>query len=353
MNTTLPFRRAAALVPLGLLTVVAAIAAPTLVTASPALAAAPATGEAVVMSRLEGFSYFQLPDNGKRLADARLTRELTERLKDYAKDQGITLTGAAELVVYEGEAATDFTRTMLQSSCTGMGMNYKDGPGDRFTARSTGGDNLAVVGFWTVRDGALILTWGSSGPKKEEPTPLGTDTPAASTGASSEPVRIIDVSHPTPISPAPSGPPASGRKIAPPASIVGGTWSWTSIARVGYVNTTTGSLASPSGMSARFSFTKDGRYQYFFYVQQIAYGLPSQSTTRESGTATFYDDGRVILRPSKGHYDGENGSNVINRDMTESERRPRTFYWEWRTDGGKRQLYLGPSRGSMSLFKRG
>lgn len=143
----------------------------------------------------------------------------------------------------------------------------------------------------------------------------------------------------------------SARKIAPPANIVGPAWSWTTISGVGYKNSTTGQLLSPSGMSAKFTFTKDGRYKKFFYIQQRTYDMVTQSTTTEDGTATFYDNGTVLLTPVSGHYLGNIGSKIIDRDMTATERKPTTWSWEWRTENGKQKLYIGPGPSSLKPFE--
>ena len=135
-----------------------------------------------------------------------------------------------------------------------------------------------------------------------------------------------------------------------PADLVG-SWSWTTISGVNYKDTTTGQFSAPSGMSAKFTFTKDGRYKFFFYVRQQTYSLVSESTTNAEGKVTFGDDGTFTVRPSKGHYKGHTGSRVIDRPMTETERKPVGWYWEWRTEDGKRKLYIGPGKSSMSLFK--
>ena len=134
-----------------------------------------------------------------------------------------------------------------------------------------------------------------------------------------------------------------------PADLLG-SWSWTTISSVNYKDTTTGQLSAPSGMSAKFTFTKDGRYKFFFYVRQQTYSLVTESTTNAEGTVTF-GDGTFTVRPAKGHYKGHTGSRIIDRPMTEAERKPVVWYWEWRTEDGKRKLYIGPGKSSMSLFK--
>lgn len=137
-----------------------------------------------------------------------------------------------------------------------------------------------------------------------------------------------------------------------PADLVG-TWSWTTIGSVGYVDTTTHQLAAPSGMSARFTFTADGRYQMFFYVRQQTYGLVSESTTTTEGKVTFADDGSFTMVPRKGHYRGHTGSRPIDRPMTAAERKPVTYRWQWRDGDAGRELYLGPSETSLSRFTPG
>lgn len=144
----------------------------------------------------------------------------------------------------------------------------------------------------------------------------------------------------------------TGQAIPPPTDIVGPEWSWTTITGTGYQNKTTGQLLSPSGMSAKFTFTKDGHYKKFFYIQQRTYDLVTQATTTESGTATFYDNGTVLLRPDQGHYLGNTGSKKIDRDMTAGELKPTTWSWVWRTQDGKRKLYIGPSTSSLKPFQR-
>ena len=134
-----------------------------------------------------------------------------------------------------------------------------------------------------------------------------------------------------------------------PAELIG-TWSWTTISSVGHVDPTTHQLSSPSGMSARFTFTADGRYKMFFYVRQQTYGLVTESTTTTEGTVVFAGDGTFTMKPRKGHYQGHTGSRVIDRPMTAAERKPQTYRYQWRDDDDGRHLYLGPSATAMSRF---
>jgi hypothetical protein len=137
-----------------------------------------------------------------------------------------------------------------------------------------------------------------------------------------------------------------------PTELVGGTWSWTTISGVNYQNTVTKQLAAPSGMSARFTFLPGGRYQYFWYMRQRTYNVVTEATSTHEGKVTFNDDGTFTLHPAKGHYKGNTGSRIIDRPMTETERKPMSFVYEWRNEDGKRQLYMGPSKSSLSRFKR-
>ena len=139
------------------------------------------------------------------------------------------------------------------------------------------------------------------------------------------------------------------RRSSTPADLVG-TWSWTTIGGVDYVDTTTGAMSAPSGMSARFTFTADGRYQMFFYVRQQTYGMVTESTTTHEGTVVFAADGSFTMKPKKGHYRGHTGARVIDRAMTAAERKPLTYRWQWQDGEDGRALYLGPSESALSRF---
>jgi hypothetical protein len=143
----------------------------------------------------------------------------------------------------------------------------------------------------------------------------------------------------------------AGKSTTPPELV--GSWSWTTISSVGYVDTTTHQLSSPSGMSARFTFTSDGRYTMFFYVRQQTYGMVTESTSTHEGTVVFAADGSFTMKPKKGHYLGHTGSRTIDRAMTAAERKPLTYRWRWRDDDDGRHLYLGPSETALSRFAPG
>lgn len=311
------------------------------VTVRPAMAASPGVGAEVRNSRLPGFKYFELPGYAHRLNDARLEAELAVQLRDV--DPEAAKAGyMVEVVAWQGNNASDDTRVVFRATCLGSGRQFEE-DGDRFAARSDV-DKSSVSGFWTRRDGVLLLVWGTAGPPVQKATtPIGPSevSPQGAKDSLSAPTPIGPSRpyHPEPIATTavPAGP---GHKMAAPTPIVGGTWNWTTISGTTYVHQS-GNLASPSGMSAKFSFGKDGSYTYFFYVQQRTYNFVTQSTTTENGQATFYDNGTVVLTPAKGHYIGLNGGKGIDRDMTASERKPRTFYWEWRTVGVISSFLLG------------
>ena len=111
-------------------------------------------------------------------------------------------------------------------------------------------------------------------------------------------------------------------------------------------------LADPSGMSAKFTFTRNGRFTKYFYVRQRTYSLVTESTTTSEGTYKDNGDGTLTLVTEKGHYKGHTGSRIIDRPMTEAERTSGKWYYEWRNEDGKRKFYFGPSRERLSPFKR-
>lgn len=180
-----------------------------------------------------------------------------------------------------------------------------------------------LLGMWIEKDGFSLLVWGHY--KADSAA-----RPASEKTAASE---------------------AAGKSVAGVPGDLIGSWSWTTIGGVNYVDKVTGRLSAPSGMSAKFTFTKDGRYKKFFYVRQQTYSLVTVSETNEEGAVAFNNDGTMTLKPTKGHYNGNTGSRVIDRDMTESERKPATWYWEWKNVDGKRQLHLGPTRDALKPFK--
>lgn len=317
-------------------------------------------GDAITMSRLAGFVQFQLPDNAYRLADKSLANSLGNKLKTFAREEGLTLS-STEVVLYQsqGEDTDAGTREMLRATLNGASYTYED-LGERrmeglrghaFRAKEYSG--ASIFGFWFVRNGYQALVWGTTVKPGTAPGISSPESPGTASGNAAGSTTIA-ASHSTPILPdAPSRPArGSGKAIPTPSSLIGGEWKWTSISRIGHQDQY-GRLAAPGGMSARYTFLSGGRYRFFYYVRQQTYGFISDSTTTAEGTVTFYDNGTFLVRPAKGYYRGNNGSRNIDRPMSASERKPTLWYWEWRNDGGKRKLYIGPGPGSMSPFTRG
>jgi hypothetical protein len=142
---------------------------------------------------------------------------------------------------------------------------------------------------------------------------------------------------------------APQRITASPSSLLG-SWRWTTISASNYYNPSTGQITdNAGGMSAAFTFAKNGTYKYNFYVRRRTYGLITESWTTEEGKVSF-GNGTFTLRPAKGHYRGT-GSMNVNRDMTAAERKPHTYIWRWEMRDGKKVLLIGPSEPSLSIFK--
>jgi hypothetical protein len=286
----------------------------------------------------------RLPAGAMRSTDEDSMAQFEAALKEIAKSKQGSIAKVEALIWKDGKAAVKELPACLKEA--GYGYTVRDtfeAEGAKVTPmaaprKDKKGD---LLGVWIEKDGLTLLVWGQ----------CKADTPEKS----GEPVDGVkprkQVLPDTKEASGPTAPAVKGEGGRVPADLVG-TWSWTTISSVNYQNTTTGQLASPSGMSAKFTFTKDGRYTKFFYVTQRTYSLVTESTTTEEGTVTFNDDGTFLVKPAKGHYKGHTGSRIIDRPMTDSERKPTTWYWEWRTVDGKRQLYIGPGKSSMSQFKR-
>jgi hypothetical protein len=271
---------------------------------------------------------------------------------------------STEVVLYEsqGDSEDAGTRELLRATLNGASYFYDD-LGERtmsglrghaFRAKEYSG--TSVFGFWFTRNGYQALVWGTTVKPGTAPGIYAPESAGSSSGTSAAPSTPIGPSHSMPILPdrptAPRTSTGSGKAIPTPSALIGGEWKWTSISRVGYRDQY-GRLAAPGGMSARYTFLPGGRYKFFFYTRQMTYGFMSESTTTAEGTVTFYDNGTFLVKPAKGYYRGQNGSRDIDRPMSASERKPTLWYWEWRTEGGKKKLYIGPDPSSMSHFTRG
>lgn len=138
-----------------------------------------------------------------------------------------------------------------------------------------------------------------------------------------------------------------------PADMLG-SWRWTTISGTNYVDKTTGEITgNAGGMSVGFVFNKNGRYKFNFFVRQKTYSLVTEAYSTHEGTVQFAD-GKFTLIAEKGHYRGSStGGKVVNRPMTKAELKQNTNYlYKWETVDGKRQLKIGPTVNSMSIFKR-
>jgi hypothetical protein len=214
-----------------------------------------------------------------------------------------------------------------------------------------------LLGMWIeTKDGGdkyALLVWGRFRPNKPAAAATAPANDSGEPAAAAEPEVLpaapTAVNKPAALRPVAAAAAVGNAKV--PAELLG-AWSWTTISGVNYRDTITKQLAEPSGMSAKFTFRKDGGYHFFFYVRQRTYSLVTESNTTAEGTVTFGSDGTFTVRPVRGHYKGHTGGRVIDRPMTAEERKPAVYHWEWRTEDGERRLYIGPSKASMSLFKR-
>src|SRR5579883_2756513 len=124
---------------LPLLGVALLAAAPPCGAASPLLL--PSTGGAAPRSGLPGFDTWEMPDGALRLTEAAEVRELTDKLKAYAAESGLTLR-ATEAICWMNQGRDDYhnadTETALRATFQGAGFTVREsgGPGDvgyRFT----------------------------------------------------------------------------------------------------------------------------------------------------------------------------------------------------------------------------
>ncbi|HZP83162.1 MAG TPA: hypothetical protein VFB21_16085 [Chthonomonadaceae bacterium] len=273
-----------------------------------------------------------LPADAFRFTGKKESAQLVEALKNLAK-QNQAVIGEVEVLLWQdGDAAKKDLPARLEKAgyayAPKPAMKLDEGTVTLFTAANKAKKH-SLLGLWFAQKENLLLVWTLTMPAAKAPAAEQADANAGP-------------SEPEPASKTPSG------KV--PADLIG-DWSWTTISRVNYVDTNTNQLMAPSGMSAKFTFTRDGRYKKFFYVRQRTYSLVSEATTTEEGTVTFGEDS-FTMHPEKGHYKGNTGSRLIDRDMTREERKVTTYRWEWRSENGKRLLYIGPDAKSLSLFKR-
>ncbi|MEO7718908.1 MAG: hypothetical protein ABIY70_22135 [Capsulimonas sp.] len=284
----------------------------------------------------------KLPDGARRSTDKDNLAAFESALDKAAQSSGVRL-GKVEVLVWPAEATPiqDMPSSLKQAGYTYIAHpSFGAAPGriTPFGAIPTG-KNEALMGMWIETDTKnVLLAWAVCRADVTVDKNEVSDVDVLPVRRTEQTVREVSAS-------------AGAAKASAPASLMG-SWSWTTISGVNYQNSVTGQLASPSGMSAKFTFTKDGHYKYFFYIHQRTYNLVTESTTTEEGVAVIDVDGAITLKPSHGHYKGSTGSRLIDREMTADERKTRTFRWEWRTEDGARKLYLGPDASSLRRFQR-
>jgi hypothetical protein len=273
-----------------------------------------------------------LPEGAFRYRGKELTVPFAEVLKALATEKKAKI-GDMEVLVWQGASHPE---EALSERLKKAEFEYKAQSSEEteefkitpFTAISSGAQR-EILGVWCHKGAMAVMAW-------TQVTPASKTNASAARPQSSEKPRAAQ----TPA-------PATGKTSAD----MMGAWSWTTISGVNYRDTVTNALAEPSGMSVKFTFSPDGRYTKFFYVRQRTYSLVTQATTTEEGRVTFAQ-GSFTLHPEKGHYKGNTGSKIVDRPMTEQERKPSTYYWEWRTDQGKQALYMGPTLTSLSRFTK-
>lgn len=271
-----------------------------------------------------------LPEGAMRSTNQEDIDKIAEALKVVAKTNHGTMS-KVEVLIWQGAAAV----SKLPGALKDAGYTYK--AKDSFDAEvgkvtpfgaANEDSHTSLLGMWIKPKGVYtLLAWGVFQPDA--------DRDSTDDAADVKPAKYT----------------TSDSHGGVPADMVG-QWSWTTISGVNYEDANTGRLLSPSGMAAKFTFLPDGRYKFFFYVHQRTYNIVTQSTTNEEGRVTFNGDGTFTMRPEHGHYNGNTGSRIIDRDMTAAERKPKTYSYVWRDADGKRELSMGPSASSLSRFTR-
>jgi hypothetical protein len=133
-----------------------------------------------------------------------------------------------------------------------------------------------------------------------------------------------------------------------------GKWHYGSVSALQYVDGTTGqNLGSARGNGEVLIFKPDGTYEDYVYIEMRTYDLVSRCFTTTSGTCEF-TDGKLILRPAKGHY-LTTGSRNIDRDMTEQELKDNVRHYNWhmeKTDDGEDKFVIPFDDGSRFEYRR-
>lgn len=116
-------------------------------------------------------------------------------------------------------------------------------------------------------------------------------------------------------------------------------WTINTLSTVGYVNTTPGAYyntyKSGGGMTVKFKFKKNGRYEFMLYVQANTYNIENETWTYTEGTVEFTKDAKgqniFITHPDKGNYRIVKNGKVTARNITKSEmtsQHSSSYIWE-------------------------
>jgi hypothetical protein len=338
------------------MTVMTALTLPLFGATAPAHAApvpAAAAEDGVEPTEKSNLLGVKLPPNALRSTSAENNAQFDEALKKFAGNDKKTVTKTEALVW----RVQDEPKKKLPAVLKQAGYEYKPGlsmeAGDLgnvtlFNVTKPGGK--AVLGLWVETTELTVLMWGTVAPAAGgEPT----EEPAAEPATEApKPVKEI-LPLPEEDEPKPAARVNGGKA---PASLLG-KWKWTTISGGSIVDKQTGRIVDGTGgMAVRFTFDKSGRYDYFFYMKkQSRPGWITEATSTHQGTVTFSgtaDSGTLTLNPAKGWYKGSDtmSAKVVDRPMSQEEKKPIVFHYEWRTVNGKRTLYIGPSKDSLSIF---
>lgn len=116
-------------------------------------------------------------------------------------------------------------------------------------------------------------------------------------------------------------------------------WTINTLSTIGYVNTTPGAYyntyKSGGGMTVKFRFKKDGRYEFMLYVQLNTYGIENETWTYTEGRVEFTKDAKgqniFITHPEKGNYRIVKNGKVTARVIAKAElgtQHSSTYLWE-------------------------
>jgi hypothetical protein len=303
-------------------------------------------------SRLIGL---KLPPTALRSTSAENNAQFEEALRKFAENARQTVTRTEALVW----RVQDEPKKKLPALLKQAGYEYK--PGLNMEAGELGnvtlfnvkkpGTKTAMLGLWVENKDVTLLAWGIVVPAEGgEPAAEPAAEPTTTT-EKPQPIREILPDEDD----APQTAAVKGGKA--PDSLLG-KWKWTTISGGSIVDKSTGRIVDGTGgISVRFSFDRNGRYNYFFYMKkQSRPGWITEATSTHEGTVTFNgsgNSGTLTLNPLKGWYKGSDtvSTRVVDRPMGKEELKPMVFQYEWRTVNGKRTLYIGPGKDSLSIFQ--